>query len=168
MGDRRWSPRAESCGSGCVVTARTLAAGVALGAAVLVASTSAAGQPVASASLRPVEGGRWAVTVESAPVEERICLRPGLYVVAFRVEPGYDGGLAVRHVGSELWAGGGAVRLEDGERWQWSAFWADPGGRGVLTDPPCFTVRILAAAGAESRAVAVRVQFYEVGIGVAW
>ena len=143
---------------------------LAFGAALLAASTSASAQSQAVASLHPVEGGRWAVTVDSAPVEERICLRGGLYVVATRVEPGYGGGFAVRQFDTESWPTSVLKVPEDGERWGWASFVAGTDPRSPM-GRPCFVVSI-AATGAltnrQLRALAVRVQLYEVRIGVEW
>ncbi len=102
---------------------------------VLLMATAVSAQPRASASLHPVEGGRWDVSPGSPLTfgsgrTERICLHASAYVLAGRVEPGYRGSWSLNLEGSgtgERSVTGNSIGENDGSRWSWSSFAAADG-----------------------------------------
>ena len=110
---------------------------------VLMMATAVSAQS-ASASLHPVEGGRWELSPGSslAYPGERICLEESAYVLAGRVEPGYDGVWVLSREGefglnaefgieglarAEGFVAGGRIGEDDGSRWSWYSFTAADG-----------------------------------------
>ncbi len=119
--------------------------------AVLMMATAVSAQSRASASLHPVEGGRWDVS-PGLPLTfgsgrtERICLNASGYVLAGRVEPGYRGSWSLNLEGSgggERSVTGNTIGENDGSRWSWSSF--------VAADGQCFDIWAVVLAGPQER-----------------
>lgn len=144
---------------------RKIVRAVALGAAVLVMATSASAQPRATAYLQPVEGGRWEASSLLSEVRERICLEESAYVLAGRVEPGYSASWILTREGAYRATVGNFVGENDGRRWSWAVFMPAENGQ-------CFDVRAVVTEGPQegrqSRQTALRLQIYQLRVGVDW
>ncbi len=144
---------------------RQIVRAVALGAAVLVMATSVSAQPRATAYLQPVEGGRWEASSLLSEVRERICLEESAYVLAGRVEPGYGAWWLLTREDASLATVGNFIGENDGRRWSWGVFM-------LAEDGQCFDVRAVVTEGPQegrqSRQTALRLQIYELRVGVDW
>ena len=125
--------------------------------AVLVASASAWAQPAARAIFRAIEGGSWEASPASPFEGGRICLESGSYVVAVRVEPGYEAWFSLAREGGEVEMSH-LFGSHDGRRWQWGAF---RGGQ-------CYDVITALANSGTDRQVVVRIRLYEMLFTVDW
>lgn len=106
----------------------------------------------AASTLRAVESGTIDALRETGTIrkEREVCLREGLYVLAFALEPGHDHGRAIVGLGPGKVAADVQVSASHQDGWAWDSFEVD-----VYT---CY--RFIAVLG--------RARVYEVRVKVAW